>query len=123
MRRVIEWLAPAVFTTAGVCLYFLSRADTPRRPMPGGASFRILLGMTDTQPAVWDGKIAVRGDAITSIEGWRFAGTDSTDSVSTWKCATRKLSTRWIGQSSPVSRNNGTMHENGVIVTTAADAP
>jgi hypothetical protein len=90
--------------------------------MPAGASFRILLGVTDTAPAVWDGSIALSHGAIASIQGWRFAGTDTTDSVSSWKCSTRKLSMKWIGQSRPVNPNSGMMHENGVIVTTTEEA-
>ena len=41
--------------------------------MPPLTSFRILLGVGDTQPTVWDGSIKLSSGTVRSIQGWRFA--------------------------------------------------
>jgi hypothetical protein len=43
------------------------------------ASYRVLLGVTDSQVTRWDGSIAVTGTAHYTLEGWRFEAGDQTD--------------------------------------------
>jgi hypothetical protein len=80
--------------------------------MPAAASFRILLGIGDTQPITWDGSVAVTPGKILSIQGWRFAANDSADAAG-WKAATRNSPGR-RGQVGPIL-------ENGVIISAPDD--
>ncbi len=57
-------------------------------------SFRILLGMTDTQTTRWDGSLSVTAGTIARIEPWRFDNDDrfenraENSSSASWKIAT-----------------------------------
>ena len=73
---------------AGVSLYSQQRT-AKEQAMPGGVAFRILLGVTDREPAQWDGSLSVRPGNVVRIDGWRFKDGDSTDSKSSWKASTR----------------------------------
>jgi hypothetical protein len=112
----VNWfLIPAVAAAvvAAVSLYSQARNAGVERPMPAGDAFRILLGVTDREPTVWDGSITVSTGSIASIHGWRFVAGDSTDSASTWKCSTRAGGAANANAAGP-------MLANGVIVTAAA---
>ncbi len=50
-------------------------------------SVRILLGVTDTESAKWDGSVQAKGAVIKSLEPWRFEESDSI-SGSSWKAST-----------------------------------
>jgi hypothetical protein len=41
-----------------------------------GQQFRIVLGLKDTQPRHWQGRVQVTGGEILSLAGWRFSGQD-----------------------------------------------
>src|SRR5262249_41640015 len=82
---------------------------------PGGASFRILLGVTYRQSTKWDGSVRVSPGQVASIRGWRFMDDDSTDNTASWKASTRVAANR--------NGVSGPMQENGVIVTTTNDDP
>ena len=45
-------------------------------PRIEGQQFRIILGLKDTQPKRWQGKVQVTGGDILALTGWRFAGQD-----------------------------------------------
>ena len=77
MRRTysIGFLAAAAVIAAALAVYSQNRRTT-ELTVPPQVTFRILLGIGDTNPANWDGKIAVTGGEIVSIQGWRFAGSD-----------------------------------------------
>ncbi len=116
MRKAKWLLIPAIAAAivAAVSLYSQGRGGPVERAMPAGTSFRILLGVTDRAATPWDGSITVSPGAIASIRGWRFLAADSTDSVSSWQCSTR----RGVGN----GVNAGPLLPNGVIVTTEGDA-
>ena len=83
--------------------------------MPPVSSFRILFGVGDTEPAVWDGSIKLSSGAVRSIQGWRFAVDDSSDYKSSWK-----VSTRSGAPQNGAQRRNGVtppVNDNGVIVS------
>jgi len=86
--------------------------------MPEAVGYRILLGLGDKQPTVWDGKISVSEGRVVSIQGWRFAETDSTDYRKRWKASTRHgvptAAARQRGQ------KRGAIEENGVTVEVTA---
>ena len=84
--------------------------------MPETRSFRILLGLGDTEPTAWDGSIKVSSGKIVSIQGWRFAENDSSDYKSSWKASTRR------GMAAAAQRRAGVappIFENGVVVGAA----
>jgi hypothetical protein len=56
-------------------LTFLSATLRAQSP----ASFRVLLGVTDTSAARWDGTLSIRDAGKYTVEGWRFEGTDKID--------------------------------------------
>lgn len=72
---------------AGIAFY--SQAQQAKQvEMPAAAAFRILLGVGDKEPVVWDGSVRVSPGQVYSIQGWRFRkGVDTTDSHSSWKCS------------------------------------
>ncbi len=41
-------------------------------PAQAAVGVRLLLGVTDSESAKWDGSVAAKGARITSIEPWRF---------------------------------------------------
>ncbi|MGH9843457.1 MAG: hypothetical protein ACREEM_32365 [Blastocatellia bacterium] len=81
-------------------------------------SFRILLGMTDTQSMRWDGSLSVTAGTIARIEAWRFDDDDrfenraENSSSASWKIATHDA--RAFGGQN--ARNQPTV-ANGVIAT------
>jgi hypothetical protein len=109
MQRRI-WLAlPAIVAiVAGVSFYSEARS-AKETPMPGAAAFRILLGVTDTQPGKWDGSVRVSPGTVADIQGWRFGPKDSIGSGSSWKASTRPSANK--------KKQPGAVLENGVIVS------
>ena len=90
--RKTTWIAIVLTLAAivaGVTLYSQNRGGAAPVAMPAGASFRVLLGVTDKESTKWDGSVGVAPGKITSIRGWRFADGDSTDNTSSWKASSR----------------------------------
>src|SRR5258708_36953637 len=54
-------------------------------------TFRVTLGLLDTEPADWSGKVAVADGEVVDLAGWRFEDTDAVDGKSGWKCRTRNF--------------------------------
>ena len=83
---------------------------------PQSVTFRILFGIADTDPTVWDGKVTVSVGTVLSIQGWRFSGTDSSDYQSSWKASTRPgpLQAAAARKKGPGAR--GPMLDNGVLI-------
>jgi hypothetical protein len=103
----------AVASLIVIALVVIAAAQTPgpARPSPQPfSSVRVLFGLTDTEPASWDGTITLDSGSVKAIQGWRFGPEDSTDYARSWKAATR-------------AQGNGpdSILENGVLIT--ADAP
>jgi hypothetical protein len=57
--------------------------------MPAAECFRVVFGAGDREPGVWDGRVGLSSGSVISIQGWRFAGNDSSDYKATWKASTR----------------------------------
>lgn len=112
-------LGLAAVLVMGMALYSQGRR-TKEIEMPEAAAFRILLGVGDKEPTIWDGKISLSGGRILSIQGWRFSGTDSSDYRTSWKASSRRglppAGARREGAQGPVL-------ENGVIVAAALETP
>jgi hypothetical protein len=79
-------------------------------------SVRVLLGTSDKESTVWDGSVRAQGGAITSIEPWRFEGTDAI-SGETWKMSTHPMR-RFGGanQTAPAP-----VVANGLVITVAGE--
>jgi hypothetical protein len=103
----------AGLTIAGsVLLMAAVFGQPPGQPVPGPTvSVRVLFGLTDDAPAVWDGGIRLDKGAVKAIQGWRFGPEDSTDYTSAWKLRTRA---QGAGADNVI--------ENGVVITAAAPA-
>ena len=61
------------------------------REEPASSTFRVTLGLKDTEPADWDGKVAVSRGEVTEITGWRFEEKDAVEGRTGWKCRTHEL--------------------------------
>src|SRR6516165_757984 len=73
---------------------------------------RVLLGVTDTESALWDGGVRAQGASIVSIEPWRFEGSDALDG-NRWRAAThpaRRFAGANQGAPPPVVAN-------GIVIT------
>lgn len=126
MKRIVAGFVSALAVAIALFgLYPLvkSRAQTQRNSairMPETTTFRILLGVGDTQPTAWDGRVKLTGGKVVSIRGWRFAGEDSSDYQSSWKASTRSVpasaAMRRAGLQGPV-------YENGVLIGALLDSP
>jgi hypothetical protein len=81
---------------------------------PASASYLVILGVGDQTPTTWDGSITATGATITSLQGWRFDGTDSISATNTWKMGTR------MAPAPPNVSGVSLMQENGLIVTIPA---
>jgi hypothetical protein len=113
------WLSTGIVAAgaAAVMGVYSQGRRTPELSTPATVTFRILLGVGDKEPATWDGKVSATGAEVTSIRGWRFAGTDQSDYKTSWRVSTRYGLARKQGR--------GPMQENGVLVgarTSSEDA-
>ena len=81
---------------------------------PASASYLVILGVGDQTPTTWDGSITATGATITSLQGWRFDGTDSISATNTWKMGTD------MAPAPPNVSGVSLMQENGLIVTIPA---
>jgi hypothetical protein len=82
LRRLLGLALTATILAAAV-------AGTRRQELPEH-TFRILLGVQDTQPTDWSGQVAVRGGTVASLTGWRFEGQDAVQATTSWQCRTRE---------------------------------
>src|SRR5258705_10804603 len=89
--KVKYWIGTTVF--AGLIVtgwtLFSQNKRTKELDSPQSVTFRILFGIADAAPTVWDGKVTITAGKVLSIQGWRFSGEDSSDYQSTWKVSTR----------------------------------
>ena len=58
-------------------------------PQAEGQQFRIILGLKDTQPRAWQGKVEVAGGEIVSLTGWRFSMQDRANPDGTFSFQTK----------------------------------
>jgi hypothetical protein len=110
-RNILLVLAGAGLA-AGLLPVFTQNRPAAQVPMPQGVVFRVLFGLTDKEPAVWDGKVAVSAGKVLSVRGWRFGGKDSTDGTGSWKASTRY---------SPGTNGPGPVLETGILLTISGE--
>src|SRR5262245_14842751 len=58
-------------------------------PQAEGQQFRIILGLKDTQPRAWQGRVEVSGGGIASLTGWRFSMQDRANPDGTFNFQTK----------------------------------
>jgi hypothetical protein len=81
-------------------------------------SVRILLGVTDAEPVRWDGTIHAQSGTVTSLEPWRFEGSDGIAGL-TWHCSTHLV--RLFSGTTPTFANGvNSFVPNGVIANLSA---
>src|SRR5580692_1170320 len=88
----------ALFLILGLCV-----------PAAAEVGVRVLLGVTDKDPAKWDGSATVDRGRITKTDPWRFSKEDEILSASSWKASTAPLMTRTAAEAKSVV-------DNGVIL-------
>src|SRR5215468_8221188 len=76
-------------------------------------TIRVLLGATDTESTTWDGGVRAQGASITSIEPWRFEGTDALNG-NRWRISTHAA--RRFG----AANQNAPVVANGIVITASA---
>src|SRR5580704_4495005 len=74
-------------------------------PVRGEVGIRVILGITDKEPAGWDGSASVDRGRITKIDPWRFSKEDEILGGSSWKASTRQLMVRTATEARPVVSN------------------
>ncbi|MBK5291520.1 MAG: hypothetical protein JJE04_07595 [Acidobacteriia bacterium] len=72
---------------------------------------RLVLGVADSASTTWDGSVEARGARITSLEPWRFEGSDAIVNGNAWRCSTHEI--RLFGGQALVPRP---VVGNGVVV-------
>ncbi|MDQ6700991.1 MAG: hypothetical protein M3Z36_12495, partial [Acidobacteriota bacterium] len=60
-------------------------------PLHAAVGVRLILGLTDTKTAKWDGSATAEGARITSIEPWRFEADDAVLPNSSWRVSTHNI--------------------------------
>jgi hypothetical protein len=73
---------------------------------------RILLGISDENPATWDGSATVTSGKITRLDPWRFGKDDSINADGSWKISTAPV----LSFLHLVERRKPPVGSNGVIV-------
>jgi hypothetical protein len=73
-------------------------------PVHAEVGIRVVLGITDKEPAKWDGSASVDRGSITRIDPWRFSKEDEILGDS-WKASTRPLTVRTATEARPVVSN------------------
>ncbi len=86
----------------------------------GETSFRIVFGIGDKEPTVWDGSVRPTSARITGIRGFNFAAKDTTDGKSSWTVSTRTATPS--GAQRRAGRP-GHMSENGILLSAVLDSP
>jgi hypothetical protein len=125
MRSAFLKCTPLALVVLGVLFYpRLTQYAQDNRPkaisMPDTVTFRVLLGVGDTEPTGWDGGVKLTGGNVTSIQGWRFADRDSTDYKSSWKLSTRRVPPAGAQKK---KAGAGAMLDNGVLISAALSSP
>src|ERR1700686_3176378 len=87
-----------------------------------GPGVRILLGMTDEQPAQWDGSVKARGAEVQSVDGWRFESPDGV-SGSSWNSSSRQPRLFINGLQFDLKGSPLPVVPNGVIVRLSQASP
>jgi hypothetical protein len=85
-----------------LALAWLCAAIVPVRAEVG---IRVVLGITDKEPAQWDGSASVDRGRITRIDPWRFSKEDEILGQNSWKVSTRPLTVRTPAEARPVVSN------------------
>jgi hypothetical protein len=98
---------------AGLVLHPQSAAEKAA-DAPAASAFRILLGIGDTEPKVWDGTVSATGAQMLSLRGWRFSGTDAVTGLAGWRLSTRRAPATG-------TQTVGAMLENGVLLAITPD--
>ena len=120
LHTLARWfILPVV--AAGLAVVWISAqpqaVTTPAAPasVASQARFRILLGLSDTEPTSWDGSIRITGGKVHSIEVWR-PGPDDRIDGRTWKLSSHRLPVQ--GAAAIAAGRPGPMVENGLLVST-----
>jgi hypothetical protein len=110
-KKYLFWVILLLVVAPAVTVIYIHSQHRERlarsiRFQPPASAYLILFGLNDKDPAVWDGRIRISGGSISRIEGWRFAGNDFTDNLSSWKLTTRREG----------AAANGQLLDNGILV-------
>jgi hypothetical protein len=83
----------SLFAIAASAIVFLVLRPEPVQPQAAPvenvSQFRIVVGLTDTGPKDWQGKLSVTGGELVSARGWRFSQQDSVDAAGAFQFRTK----------------------------------
>src|SRR5262245_18586221 len=87
-RRYYSFLA---IVAAAILFLILRPAPVQPQAAPAEniAQFRIVVGLTDTAPKDWQGKLTVTGGKLASAYGWRFSQQDRVDASGAFQFRTK----------------------------------
>src|SRR5947199_8158309 len=78
---------------SGAAILFLILRPAAVQPQDAPAEnisqFRMVVGLTDTGPKDWPGKLAVTGGDLVSARGWRFSQQDRVDATGEFQFRTK----------------------------------
>ncbi|MDP3001413.1 MAG: hypothetical protein Q8N47_28270 [Bryobacterales bacterium] len=122
--RVYLGVALLVAAAAAAGLRLYSQARRPATiAMPAAECFRLVFGAGDREPGVWDGRVGLSSGSVISIQGWRFAGNDSSDYKATWKASTRYGPAAAAAARKKGKDARGPMQDNGVLIAASLTDP
>ena len=126
MKRVFPIVLPVVaLLLSGIWILHPSAQFAQDRGrdlsgVKGETTFRIVFGIGDKEPTVWDGSVSPTSARITGIRGFNFAAKDTTDGKSSWTVSTRTATPS--GAQRRAGRP-GHMSENGILLSAVLDSP
>lgn len=124
--KKLFWILPLAAGAASWFLLYPQAGGNASIAMPEAVSYRLLFGIADTSTTRWDGSVRVQGGTVRSIQGWRFADSDSTDNQRSWKLSTRAPVVRGGAKKGAFKKKGGpggATADNGVVVTATLQDP
>lgn len=79
----------AIMKGIAICILLLSNSISAQPQTAVGV--RLILGLTDTSEVKWDGSATARGARISSLEPWRFEGSDAILEHGSWRASTHQI--------------------------------
>src|SRR3981081_3792715 len=90
-RRFVPFLSGAALIAVAALLYSQRSAVSQTLAADDSVfSFRMRLGVNDTEPRPWDGSLTVSGGQALRIRNWRPRPGDRIDGNSAWSLSSRK---------------------------------
>lgn len=90
MRRLLLLLAAGAVAVLWMTARARSAAGPVAAPDDSVISFRVEFGVSDAEPAAWDGTLSAANGEVTGLRNWRPRAGDQIHGKTGWSLATRK---------------------------------